>query len=706
MAVPSLPIPKDPDQCVPWLYDVLHRVRVYLVQQDEAITAIGRGESPDGSGQPLPPGDLTQYFFLPGRIGGQVAYGGSNDGNNLTLGSTTATTKGFIYLGVTPPRVAINETLGRMGIATEAPLAQVHTTSATGTLRVALRPISTQSSSGYTATGAATIHDCIDDVTTDEDTTYARGTTTTPSFEVKLTTGLNLSSWVRARLVVRVRHEGVTPNPFIMALTIGSLGTLIAQFAVNSGMYNAGYKDMVYYLTAAELTALKAADSSNLFVNCTAFDNGFGAQPMRITQLFVDNDEETEKGVLMTPASNSYSSPLLEAASTSDRIKVMQVFALGGPAILRVGDYRDAAGVLASQCKIDVQGSTSQTSPLQTWSIANSGTISQISAAGTLGIGIATNTPGAMAHVKQSTASAVAILAEQGVTSAVAIQAKPFVAGWTGSLFTALKSDGNTGISIKSGGFPSDNSTPVLAFHGAAGAEHFRIMVNLSSASSSFRGGIYSNANDVLIEWVRANFFTDAVATTFIQLGFDTAGGGTTRYVALTGNSGGNLFNRLAISVVSTAPAGGNGVIIDTTFTTFTLIPAAILHINNTVRNDAGGAGNNAAVVLRASSARTGQTGDMFQIASAVASTVDNIWNARNVHTQGRIKALSGVLLTDDNATISLSRLAGFSTSLVAQGATRVLGITDRDGNIATDANVVVDDAGNVVTYAGNIVLA
>jgi hypothetical protein len=125
--------------------------------------------------------------------------------------------------------------------------------------------------------------------------------------------------------------------------------------------------------------------------------------------------------------------------------------------------------------------------------------------------------------------------------------------------------------------------------------------------------------------------------------------------------------------------------------------PTAMLHVKDTT--------DNALVVCKIETSRTAQTANMMQIISAVSGTVDTVFNARNVMETGRIK--TAVLFTNDNATIANSRLLGLSTSLISQGTTRTLTATDRNGNIATDANVVVDEAtGNPITYNGDLVLA
>lgn len=44
-------------------------------------------------------GGLSNYFYLPGRVGGQIGYGGTAASNNLTLRSTSNSTKGYVVIG-------------------------------------------------------------------------------------------------------------------------------------------------------------------------------------------------------------------------------------------------------------------------------------------------------------------------------------------------------------------------------------------------------------------------------------------------------------------------------------------------------------------------------------------------------------------------------------------------------------------------------
>jgi hypothetical protein len=103
-------IPKDADH---WLYEILHALAVNQQSVSLGFAAIIRGENPDGSGTPQQ--DLSKYFYLPGRSGGQVAHGAVESAGSLTFSSTIAPTKGYIYLGA-DRNCIYDETNGRLGI--------------------------------------------------------------------------------------------------------------------------------------------------------------------------------------------------------------------------------------------------------------------------------------------------------------------------------------------------------------------------------------------------------------------------------------------------------------------------------------------------------------------------------------------------------------------------------------------------------------
>jgi hypothetical protein len=118
--------PRNPDECSPWLYEALTRLNRAATGAGQAAAAVVRGEVPDSSGNALPAPDLSGYFLLAGRSGGQIARGDTVASGILTLVSTANATKGFIYFGSAQTQAAFDEAQGFFGFGTVAPSALVH----------------------------------------------------------------------------------------------------------------------------------------------------------------------------------------------------------------------------------------------------------------------------------------------------------------------------------------------------------------------------------------------------------------------------------------------------------------------------------------------------------------------------------------------------------------------------------------------------
>jgi len=106
----------------------LQKVQTYLRQLNGAITQI-----PGVSGNPVPPpsppgivpNPFDDFFYLPGRAGGQLAYGDTNASGRLTISSTRNATKGKVYFG-SAQTSAYDEYNNRLGIKTASPSAALH----------------------------------------------------------------------------------------------------------------------------------------------------------------------------------------------------------------------------------------------------------------------------------------------------------------------------------------------------------------------------------------------------------------------------------------------------------------------------------------------------------------------------------------------------------------------------------------------------
>lgn len=117
--------PTIPKTVEPWLYNAFRAVFALSEQTAQGISAIARGEVPDGSGTPLQP-DLSAYFYLPGRTGGQLGYGGRSAAENVKFSSTADAAKGFIHLGYPTARLSVDEASALVGINKSAPASTLH----------------------------------------------------------------------------------------------------------------------------------------------------------------------------------------------------------------------------------------------------------------------------------------------------------------------------------------------------------------------------------------------------------------------------------------------------------------------------------------------------------------------------------------------------------------------------------------------------
>lgn len=135
--------PKDFD---PRLVEMFKRINLYMKQSNTAFAKLGRGETPDGSSAPIT--DLTDYFKLSGRSGGQRAHGDRNAGGKLTLSSTFSTSKGTIYLGSDEATAAYDETNGLLGVGTIVPQARVHAVARQGA-GTTLTPVNTNTNTNW-----------------------------------------------------------------------------------------------------------------------------------------------------------------------------------------------------------------------------------------------------------------------------------------------------------------------------------------------------------------------------------------------------------------------------------------------------------------------------------------------------------------------------------------------------------------------------
>lgn len=163
-------IPKDTPRPI---YEAFHRLFQQSQMNSTGLAAVSRGEAPDGSGNSIV--DLSSYFYLPGRTGGQVAFGSTQAAGKLTLSSTKNVTKGFIYLGSDELTATYDETNGFFGVGTIHPAARIHGVAVTGGGSTLLPSSDINTNfTRYTGSGgtpqAGTRYDAIN--TIDDDTSY------------------------------------------------------------------------------------------------------------------------------------------------------------------------------------------------------------------------------------------------------------------------------------------------------------------------------------------------------------------------------------------------------------------------------------------------------------------------------------------------------------------------------------------------------
>jgi hypothetical protein len=102
------------------------RLDYFLRDLSRGMRRISDGTVPDGSGTSiLDAGPVSDnYWYLPGRSGNQLAFGGTSAGGTATISSTAHATKGFVYLGEAKTS-AFDEVNERIGLEVAAPAAKL-----------------------------------------------------------------------------------------------------------------------------------------------------------------------------------------------------------------------------------------------------------------------------------------------------------------------------------------------------------------------------------------------------------------------------------------------------------------------------------------------------------------------------------------------------------------------------------------------------
>lgn len=265
--------PQDPKECPTWLYETLKRLNRAGDTSAQGLAAIVRGEAPDGSGSPLI-GDLTSYFYKPGRLGGQTAYGGTVAGDALRLLSTAHSTKGKIYLGASS---AFDESTTKLGINTTSPAARLHSVSSSGSTTTKYAPTGATTTSGWS--GAYT--DVDEEPASDSDFMSKTNLVVGPKFSFAAIT--TPSSTATVVVKVRMRWQGTNAGSVGVQYTIriydtGGTERATAGPTVWAGpgaATDTGWVEKTLTLSAAEVAAFNSWSAVTVQVEQGGGGTGF-----------------------------------------------------------------------------------------------------------------------------------------------------------------------------------------------------------------------------------------------------------------------------------------------------------------------------------------------------------------------------------------------------------------------------------------------
>lgn len=267
----------------------LQKVQTYLRQLDGALRQID-GIQQNPVAEPLPPtidpNPFGDFFYLPGRQGGQLAHGDTNASGKLTLSSTKNATKGKIYLG-SSLLSAFDESTHRLGIKIASPTASLHVVGETPA-SIFYMPVAS-SGVGFAPSGAPTGHEALDEASPgDNDTTYIAnvGATSNSTYGGGLAaitdTGSN-TGWV---LHLTARKTVALPRTMPWSLTNGS-GTVVKTGTMT---LTTSYVDIAISLSAGEAAILRANLSGcTLTLGASlGWSSGYAFDDIRVTWMAIE----------------------------------------------------------------------------------------------------------------------------------------------------------------------------------------------------------------------------------------------------------------------------------------------------------------------------------------------------------------------------------------------------------------------------------
>lgn len=273
---PFIPVqpPKNPDECDTWLHEAIKRLNRAVSTSVTSVNAVGRGESPDGSGAPL--FDTTKFFYKPGITGGQVAFGDTLASGRLVLSSTASAAKGMIYLGSSLAS-AFDEANNRLGISSASPGAKLEIKQP-GSASPYSRPTSPPVPAGSWGVIGPNHAAAIAEVVADEDTTYIQsGYGTDLDEAVTLAEFVSLASLPDDQFVVYVQARKTLSSGYVNGIEVRvytgnsqALGSVITLFTIPQASLTTSYQTFSYALTAAEGATFKAAGSHSLWFRAGA----------------------------------------------------------------------------------------------------------------------------------------------------------------------------------------------------------------------------------------------------------------------------------------------------------------------------------------------------------------------------------------------------------------------------------------------------
>lgn len=241
----------------------------FLRQIAAQVGKLGQGNAPPPSiGIPSaasPPdlNDLSKFFFLPGRPGGQTAYFAKGAGQSGTLVSTANATKGYIYFGLAQTS-SFDETNEFIGLSVAAPAAKLDMLAGASADQAAIPTISSSVGAWFRSDNGTQVNlHALVAKTSNDDTTWIY---TGSGFGSAVTLGFPVltapSAGASHVLIVRARVTGGAPgSPALLKATLDcSAGSsFVISNRTDDGatnLINGTFVTLTYTLTPTDIANL------------------------------------------------------------------------------------------------------------------------------------------------------------------------------------------------------------------------------------------------------------------------------------------------------------------------------------------------------------------------------------------------------------------------------------------------------------------